>query len=240
MRRRHRSSRSLDLKSAARDARQAAHDASPETAEQHFKLAGDLHGDGHAGGGDEGARSRGALAAPSLPRGAMLAKAYLDAGDHARAIEWYERAAEAPSPSPEAHHALLYDLASLLEAQGESARALAVLLELQSEAGEYRDVSQRLEQLKVQMGELMLKRLLFVAYFLEVGLLLVLVPGPASGIATILRSPFRRFRTYCSNNYVRGAVSGLGIVNLLIGFRGAGVRAVGAAAMQTMETIKQS
>jgi hypothetical protein len=29
---------------------------------------------------------------------------------------------------------------------------LAVLLELQSDAGEYRDVSTRLEQLKVQMG----------------------------------------------------------------------------------------
>ena len=51
-----------------------------------------------------------------------------------------------------AHHALLYELASVLEAHGESARALAVLLELQAEAGEYRDVSQRLEQLKVQMG----------------------------------------------------------------------------------------
>ena len=51
-----------------------------------------------------------------------------------------------------AHHAMLYDLASALEAQGESARALAVLLELQAEAGEYRDISKRLEQLKVQMG----------------------------------------------------------------------------------------
>ncbi len=51
-----------------------------------------------------------------------------------------------------AHHALLYELASVLEANGEGARALAVLLELQAEAGEYRDVSSRLEQLKVQMG----------------------------------------------------------------------------------------
>jgi tetratricopeptide (TPR) repeat protein len=84
--------------------------------------------------------------------GAMLAKSHLDAGDHAHAIEWYERAVEAPAPSPMAHHALLYELASVLEAQGESARALAVLIELQAEAGEYRDVSKRLEQLKVQMG----------------------------------------------------------------------------------------
>ena len=82
----------------------------------------------------------------------MLAKAWLAAGDHARAIEWYERAVEAPAPSPIAHHALLYELASVLEANGEGARALAVLLELQAEAGEYRDISSRLEQLKVQMG----------------------------------------------------------------------------------------
>ncbi len=51
-----------------------------------------------------------------------------------------------------AHHALLYELATVLQANGEGARALAVLLELQAEAGEYRDVSSRLEQLKVQMG----------------------------------------------------------------------------------------
>jgi tetratricopeptide (TPR) repeat protein len=82
----------------------------------------------------------------------MLAKAYLGSGDHARAIEWYERAVEAPAPAPMAHYAVLYELASVLEAQGESARALAVLLELHSHAGEYRDVSKRLEQLKVQMG----------------------------------------------------------------------------------------
>jgi tetratricopeptide (TPR) repeat protein len=84
--------------------------------------------------------------------GAMLGKAYLGAGDQTNAIEWYGRAAEAPAPTPQALHALLYDLALLLEANGESARALAVLLELQADAGEYRDVTSRLEQLKVQMG----------------------------------------------------------------------------------------
>jgi hypothetical protein len=82
----------------------------------------------------------------------MLAKACLELKDYVHAIEWYERAVEAPAPSPMAHHALLYELASVLEANGEGARALAVLLELQAEAGEYRDVSSRLEQLKVQMG----------------------------------------------------------------------------------------
>ena len=127
-------------------------DASPETAEQHFKLAATY---AQMGNQQEAMKAL-EIAARSLQHrfraGAMLAKSYLGGGDHVHAIEWYERALEAPAPSPMAHHGLLYDLASVLEANGESARALAVLLELQSEAGEYRDVSARLEQLKVQMG----------------------------------------------------------------------------------------
>jgi tetratricopeptide (TPR) repeat protein len=129
-----------------------AHDASPETAEQHFKLAATYVDMGM----QEEAMKALEVAARS-PRhrfraGAMLGKAYLDSGDGSAAIEWYSRAVEAPAPSPMALHAVLYELATVLEAQGESARALAVLLELQAEAGEYRDVSSRLEQLKVQMG----------------------------------------------------------------------------------------
>ena len=130
----------------------AAQDDSPDTAEQHFKLAATYVDMGM----QEEAMKALEVAARS-PRhrfraGAMLAKAYLDSGDGAHAIEWYERAVEAPAPTPMAQHALLYELASVLEAQGESARALAVLLELQADAGEYRDISKRLEQLKVQMG----------------------------------------------------------------------------------------
>ena len=131
---------------------EAAHDATPETAEQHFKMAATYVDMGM----QEDAMKALEVAARS-PRhrfraGAMLAKAYLDAGDQVHAIEWYEQAVEAPAPSPMAHHALLYELATVLQANGEGARALAVLLELQAEAGEYRDVSSRLEQLKVQMG----------------------------------------------------------------------------------------
>jgi tetratricopeptide (TPR) repeat protein len=131
---------------------EASHDASPETAEQHFKMAATYVDMGM----HEDAMKALEVAARS-PRhrfraGAMLAKACLEVKDYVHAIEWYERAVEAPAPSPMAHHALLYELASVLEANGEGARALAVLLELQAEAGEYRDVSSRLEQLKVQMG----------------------------------------------------------------------------------------
>jgi len=104
---------------------EAAHDASPETAEQHFKLAAT-----YVDMGMQEEAMRALEVAARSPRhrfraGAMLAKAYLDSGDPLHAIEWYERAVEAPAPSPVAHHALLYELASVLEAHGEGARALA-------------------------------------------------------------------------------------------------------------------
>jgi hypothetical protein len=48
---------------------------------------------------------------------------------------------------------LLYDLADALEKDGEIARALAILLELQADAGDYRDVASRIDRLtKVQAG----------------------------------------------------------------------------------------
>jgi tetratricopeptide (TPR) repeat protein len=131
---------------------EAGRDSSPEAAEQHFKLAGTYMDMGMQ---DEAMKALEVAARSPRHRfraAAMLGKACLDSGDRLNAIEWYGRAVEAPAPSPQAHHALLYDLALLLEANGEGARALAVFLELQAEAGEYRDVSSRLEQLKVQMG----------------------------------------------------------------------------------------
>jgi hypothetical protein len=46
---------------------------------------------------------------------------------------------------------LLFELADGLEKAGEGARALAVLLELQADAGSYRDVDERIDRLaKVQ------------------------------------------------------------------------------------------
>jgi len=84
---------------------------------------------------------------------ALLGRLYRDHGEINDAIEWFERAAEATVPTPEEGHALLYDLGLALEDAGETARALAVLLELQANAGEYRDVSDRADRLaRVQTG----------------------------------------------------------------------------------------
>jgi tetratricopeptide (TPR) repeat protein len=81
----------------------------------------------------------------------MLGRLFLERKDLLHAIEWLERAAEAPAPTADAGRALLYDLAQTLEALGEHARALAVFVELESESGGYRDVSGRIDHLsKVQ------------------------------------------------------------------------------------------
>ena len=82
-----------------------------------------------------------------------LGRLFQDRGDTPRAIEWLERAAEAPAPSEEDSRALLYDLGSMVEESGDTARALTVFLELQSEAGDYRDVAERVERLaRVEAG----------------------------------------------------------------------------------------
>jgi len=81
----------------------------------------------------------------------MLGRLYLERKDMEHAIEWLERAAEAPAPTADAGRSLLYDLAKTLELVGESSRALAVFVELESESGGYRDVSGHIDRLsKVQ------------------------------------------------------------------------------------------
>ena len=57
-----------------------------------------------------------------------------------QALEWLERASQAPAPTTDESHQLLFELAEGLEKVGEVARALAVCMELQCEAGSYRDV----------------------------------------------------------------------------------------------------
>lgn len=85
--------------------------------------------------------------------GALLGRLFRERGDPMHAIEWLERAAEAPAPDEDEARALMYDLGELFEAVGETARALAVFMELQAEAGEYRDVAARVEDLsRAQTG----------------------------------------------------------------------------------------
>ena len=77
----------------------------------------------------------------------VLGRLQAERGNRAAALEWFERAAEAPAPTVDAGRALLYDLASVLEDLGEVGRSLAVFGELQADARGFRDVTARIERL---------------------------------------------------------------------------------------------
>ncbi len=64
----------------------------------------------------------------------------------------------------------------------------------------------------------MIRRLLYVAFFLEVGLLLVVLPWSGFWERNYFAMAWPALRALLTNNFVRGAVTGLGIVNLYAGF----------------------
>ncbi len=77
----------------------------------------------------------------------LIGRLHKELGKLDQAIEWFERAAESPAASVEDGRALLYELGRTLEASREIARALAVYLELQADAADYRDLPQRIDRL---------------------------------------------------------------------------------------------
>jgi tetratricopeptide (TPR) repeat protein len=77
----------------------------------------------------------------------LIARTHRERGQMPKAIEWFERAAQAPSPTADDGHMLLYELADALESVGEVGRALAICMELHAEAGDYRDVAARVDRL---------------------------------------------------------------------------------------------
>jgi tetratricopeptide (TPR) repeat protein len=93
--------------------------------------------------------------APKLRFGTswLIARLYRERDMMPQALEWLERAAQSPAQTADESHQLLFELAEGLEKIGEVARALAVCLELRSDAGSYRDVDTRIDRLtKVQTG----------------------------------------------------------------------------------------
>ena len=63
-----------------------------------------------------------------------------------------------------------------------------------------------------------MKRLLFTAYFLEAGLLLILLPWSTFWDRNYFAAFVPELRPVIGNAFVRGAVSGLGVLNLYAGF----------------------
>jgi tetratricopeptide (TPR) repeat protein len=83
----------------------------------------------------------------------LIARLYREREMMPQALEWLERAAQAPAPTSDESHQLLYELADGLEKTGEVARALAICLELQADAGDYQDIATRIDRLtRVQAG----------------------------------------------------------------------------------------
>lgn len=64
----------------------------------------------------------------------------------------------------------------------------------------------------------MLRRLLLVAFFLEVGLLLIVLPWSGFWEGNYFGHAWPPIGPLLSNDFIRGAVSGLGVVNVVAGF----------------------
>ena len=62
-----------------------------------------------------------------------------------------------------------------------------------------------------------MKRLLLVAFFFEVGFVLIVIPWSAFWDRNYFAQVAPPLRVLITNNFFRGAVSGLGVINILVG-----------------------
>jgi hypothetical protein len=62
-----------------------------------------------------------------------------------------------------------------------------------------------------------MKRLLFIAFFLEVGFVLIVVPWSAYWDRNYFAQALPVMHGLITNNFVRGAVSGIGVINVAAG-----------------------
>ena len=62
-----------------------------------------------------------------------------------------------------------------------------------------------------------MKRLLVVAFFLEIGFALLIVPWSAFWDRNYFAEVVPLMHEFITNNFVRGAVSGLGLINIFAG-----------------------
>jgi hypothetical protein len=61
------------------------------------------------------------------------------------------------------------------------------------------------------------KRLVLVAFFLEIGFVLIVIPWSAFWDRNYFAALLPSLQSFITNNFVRGAVSGLGLVNVSVG-----------------------
>ena len=67
-------------------------------------------------------------------------------------------------------------------------------------------------------GSILIRRLVYVALFIEVGLLLIVLPWSSFWEGNYFVYAWPALRPAIMNHFVRGAVTGLGFVNLFAGF----------------------
>jgi tetratricopeptide (TPR) repeat protein len=142
-----------DLERAFEDIRSDAEEDDAEFAAQYLKLANTYIDMGMLDDAVSSLKTAVKSSTHRFEAASMLGRLYMRRNETPQAIEWLEHAAEEPAPTPQDGRALLYDLGLLLDQTGEVARALAVFLELQADAGDYRDVPARIDRLaRVQSG----------------------------------------------------------------------------------------
>lgn len=62
-----------------------------------------------------------------------------------------------------------------------------------------------------------MKRLLLVAFFLEIGFVLIVIPWSAFWDRNYFAELVPPLHAFITNNFVRGAVSGLGLIDVSVG-----------------------
>ena len=64
-----------------------------------------------------------------------------------------------------------------------------------------------------------MRRLLLIAFFLEAGFALIVVPWSAFWDRNYFAQALPIVHDVITNNFVRGAVSGVGVINIIVGVR---------------------
>lgn len=67
-------------------------------------------------------------------------------------------------------------------------------------------------------GRSLFSRLVLVAFYLEVGLLFIVLPWTMLWERNFFMERLPELQTFCSSFFIRGAVSGLGLLNVVAGF----------------------
>ena len=62
-----------------------------------------------------------------------------------------------------------------------------------------------------------MKRLLLAAFFIEVGLVLIVIPWSGFWEDNYFAQLYPIVSTFITNNFVRGAISGMGVLNVVLG-----------------------